>query len=391
MVRLGERRWFTIVLAISVLIRLYLAIFTQGTYDIAIWEKHARAINEMGLTEYYKATLGQEPWTGPFNHPPVIGKLISYLFSFCDFIHVPFRVIFRLIFASLDFVISYYLLKIFADSPYRYLYTAFYLLNPITFIFSAYHGNTDTSLGLFVLLSVYFISRKRFAAAGMILGLGAWVKWIVLMTFPVFLFAIPELRAKVRFMAFVTLAFVLGYSWYLVKEPTVIVNGVFRYTGQLTQTTAGIPLWGNRIFLYKGLWMSNILYYNNAVILILVIVYSWLQRHRESSLGIGKTVCEVFFIFYGVTNFWSFQYLVWSAPFWVFLSLPLSAIVTFITSGYIYSLYSLLCGSLLLRGTWDFAGHPYPSGTVLFFRNMSVLLFIALTIYFFKTALFTKK
>lgn len=390
--------WFLFLLAASVIIRLFLAIFTQGTYDIKIWEDHARAISQVGLTDYYKATLGL-PQT--FNHPPFAGKLVTSLFTFSQWSDIPFRIVFRLLFTSLDYVTAYYIYRIFSNNPRKLTYVAFYLLNPITIIFSAYHGNTDTSLGLFILLSIYLISRNNIVLAGIVFGLGAWIKWIVLLAFPPLFFAIPGLKDKTRYTASLTVAALAGYAWHLINEPAAVINSVFGYTGQLIQTTGRVPVWGNRIIVKWLADMLNsgsgvllqryIITYNSLALAGLILLYSWLRRNRQDSLGMGKTVGEIFIIFHGTTNFWAFQYLGWSTPFWIFLSWPLLLSITLTCSGYIYLLYSLVCGSLLLMGTWDFAAHPQLSPAVLFFRNCAILLFMTLTIYLFVSALRRKR
>jgi hypothetical protein len=393
-VNIRNSKWFILVIAFSIAVRLYLVLCTQGTYDMDIWEKHAEEINKVGLTEYYKATVGS---VTTFNHPPATGKLIAYIYALSGYLDLPFKVIFRSLFASLDFVIAFYLLKIFKADPRRHVYATFYLLSPITFIFSSYHGNTDTSLGLFLLLSLYFISRKEFIAAGICLGIGVWVKWIILLVFPVLFLSVSGRREKFRFSVSLACTFFFGYAWYIVNEPMVLVNSIFGYTGQLIQTTAGIPVWGNRMFIAwllrftpvenPDLWIHNLLRLNNVAIVLLISCYAWLQRHKSSSEEVGRTIAEVFIIFYGVSNFWSFQYFAWSAPFLVFLPLPLSLIVALVTSAYIYALYSLLCESPLLLGPWDFIGHPALSGTVLVFRNLSIALLASLAIWFIGTAL----
>ena len=393
--------WFKIVLIISVLVRLYLAIFTEGTYDIDIWGRHIAGINRVGLIEYYNATYGND---GLNNHPPAISSFMVWIFHVGGLFHTPFKIIFRLFFASLDFVIAFYILKIFINNPYKYLLTSFYLLNPVTFILSAYHGNTDSSIGLFILAAAYYLSRKKYILSGFILGLGSWVKWIVFLPAPALLFVIPGIKHKARFIIATACALLLGHYSVLIKDPNALINNVWKYGGQMIQTTVGEPVWGNRIFyadfalLYSKFfnfptlelfqrWLHWYLGHNGVLIFIVIVAYSWLQRHRRDGIGVCRTIAEIFCILYAMTNFWSFQYFAWATPFWVFLSPALFLAIFFFISGYIYLLYSFVCGSYLLLGRWDFVGHPYLSTPVLFFRDMSILLFIICSICFFCSAL----
>lgn len=387
--------WFKIVLLISILIRLYLVLFTEGTYDVEIWEHHIEEIDRIGLIKYYEFSYGH---ARQFNHPPLISYIVKYIFSLSKYFSIPFKISFRLLFALLDFLTAFYLFNIFKSKPYRYLLIGFYLLCPLTFIMSAYHGNVDSSLGLFILMSLYYLSRKKYLIAGLIFGFGMSVKWIILLTAPTLFFSIPGFKNRMRFAVISSLTGILCYLSPILQAPSVVFNSVFKYGGQMIQTVIGIPVWGNRIiymcivksylklFSYPTMeqfmgWRYYYLLHNQIIILVIIIVYAWFKKYRRSDLEIGKTIGEIFCIFYGLTNYWSFQYFAWAIPFLFFLNLKLAGVILFFTTGYIYLLYSLVCESYFLLGKWDFIGHPHLSGPVLFFRNASILLFSAYAIY----------
>ena len=64
---------------------------------------------------------------------------------------IPFRVLLRAPFAALDLATAGLLLVAFAGSPWRLAIFAGYWLHPLAILFSAYHGNTDTSVAFFAL------------------------------------------------------------------------------------------------------------------------------------------------------------------------------------------------------------------------------------------------
>lgn len=385
--------WFYMAIFMSVVVRIYLAVFTDGTYDIGIWEKHAVGITRFGLTDYYAMTLGE---VTTFNHPPIAGKLVTALYNLGIHAGIPFKVIFRLLVASTDYLTAYYLFKLTGPGENRYFYVAAYLLNPLTFIFSAYHGNTDPLLGFFILLSLFLLDRKKLFAAGVALGIGVWIKWIILLVLPLVIFSIRGYKAKGSYLSALVMTTSVGYSWYLIHAPDVILKSVFAYGGQQIQTTGGIPIWGNMIplrwflsrFASSGseAYLWRILDCNSIIVAGSIVAYSWLQRGRASGKEACRTVGEVFIIFYAVTNFWSFQYLAWSAPFLVFLPTPLFAATAVSLSAFIYSLYSLVCNSLFLRGAWNFVDYPYLSPAVLFFRNAAIAVVLASALYLFRGA-----
>src|SRR5437879_924785 len=45
--------WFWVVIALGAALRFYCVIFTEGTQDVEIWERHARDVREQGLIGYY--------------------------------------------------------------------------------------------------------------------------------------------------------------------------------------------------------------------------------------------------------------------------------------------------------------------------------------------------
>jgi hypothetical protein len=64
--------WFWIAIALGAALRFYLAFFTEGTQDVAIWERHARDVQRWGLIGYYHADPSA-------NHPPFITETEALL------------------------------------------------------------------------------------------------------------------------------------------------------------------------------------------------------------------------------------------------------------------------------------------------------------------------
>ncbi len=87
--------WFWIVIALGAALRFYLVVFTDGTQDVAIWERHARDVRDHGLIGYYHG----DPWA---NHPPFISKVESLFLRAADATGIPFRIFLRAPFALLD-------------------------------------------------------------------------------------------------------------------------------------------------------------------------------------------------------------------------------------------------------------------------------------------------
>ena len=58
--------WLWLALALGAGLRLYLACFTEGTFDVSIKLHHGAQIRELGLLEYYRRAE-------VMNHPPLAG------------------------------------------------------------------------------------------------------------------------------------------------------------------------------------------------------------------------------------------------------------------------------------------------------------------------------
>jgi uncharacterized membrane protein len=113
-----------------------------------------------------------------------------------------------------------------------------------------------------------------------------------------------------------------------------------------------------------------------------------MRRRSKNITEIGATIAVCYFIFYGFTNNWAFQYLAWSLPFWFFLRPVVFWGSSFFASGYIYSMYSFLCGNFWLLGSWNLMGHTRFSPVVMFFRNFSFLFFIIAACVFICSAIY---
>jgi hypothetical protein len=140
-------RWFWAAIFAGLAIRSYLAIFTEGTYDVILWQQHVEGISKLGLAGYYHTTTDM-------NHPPFISILIYWLWLISKVVGLKFCILLRVPFALLDFGTTLLLPQLFKNNRYRFLIGICYWLNPLAIILSSYHGNTDSSIAFFLLLCV---------------------------------------------------------------------------------------------------------------------------------------------------------------------------------------------------------------------------------------------
>lgn len=146
--------WFWFVIVLGAALRFYLVVFTDGTQDVAIWERHARDVRENGLIGYYHGDPSA-------NHPPFISEVESLFLRAADATGISFRIFLRAPFALIDAGTTVLLLLLLGTCRWRFVAAAVYWLNPLSIIFSAYHGNTDSAVAfLFAALRLAIVERQ---------------------------------------------------------------------------------------------------------------------------------------------------------------------------------------------------------------------------------------
>ncbi len=372
--------WFCFALALGAVIRFYLVVFTEGTTDVAIWEQHAAGVRSLGLIGYYHAN-------GYMNHPPFIGWVEGFLLGVAQATGIPFKILLRAPFALFDAGTMLVLLRLLSDKPWRFAAAAAYWLNPVSIIFSAYHGNTDSAVAFFVLLCVYLLSKGNVMGGGIALGASFWIKLPGTMAAPALFFFVQGWRKRLAFVLATGIMAALTYLPAVCQDARIVHANVFGYRGQILQTVNGTPIWGPRVLLSSLLpspdtWPAGcvslagfFIRHSWFIALALLLLLVWLRRNRRSASETCATIAAGYAILYGFTDNWSFQYLAWSVPFWFFLRPWFFIPATILAGGYIYSLYWFLCGNPWLLGNWDFVGRPEWPPVVVTFRNLAVLFF----------------
>jgi Gpi18-like mannosyltransferase len=322
------------------------------------------------------------------NHAPFISIAISLLSRFAEISGIPFGILLRAPFALLDAGTMLLLLKLLRDNRHRFAIAACYWLHPLAMIFSAYHGNIDSAVAFFLVLTLYLISKNRTIGAGAAIGASLWVKLPGVLAIPVFFFALEGWRKRLLFLAAIGIVGISTYIPALLKDPAIVYKNVFGYEGQVIKTTTNIRAWGTQNLFAPFIFrlpaesrekvtkpITWLLIESGSISLALIVILSWLRRHRNGIDQTAANIAACYTILYGFSNFWSFQYFAWSIPFWFFAPPAFLIGATALSTGYIYSLYSFLCGNFWLLGKWDFAGRPNWPDIVIIFRDLAFLFF----------------
>jgi hypothetical protein len=374
--------WFWPAIVLGAVIRLYLVVFTEGTRDIAVWQQHAAGVRDLGLIGYYHSNVFMD-------HPPFISVVMSLLLRLAEATGIPFRVLLRMPFVLFDGGTTLLLASLLRHKPWRFVATAIYWLNPLSIIFSAYHGNTDSAVPFFILLCVWLLSKGKILAAGAVIGMSFWIKLPGLLVMPALVFFVPGWRKRLIFLLVTGMAALPAYLPALILDAGTVWQHVFGYRGQMLQTSAGIQIWGLRALITSfapafsswpagGIGAAVFVVQHDWLFAVLsLLLLAWLRRSCRSVQEVCITIAASYAIIYGFSDYWSFQYFAWSVPFWFFLRPWFFVSATILAGGYIYSLYWYLCGNPWLYGYWDFMGRPHWPQIVIDFRNLALLFFFA--------------
>lgn len=379
--------WFWFVIAAGTAIRFYLVVFTDGTQDVTIWERHARDVRDYGLVAYYHGDPSA-------NHPPFITEFESLSLRCSDVTGIPFRILLRAPFALLDLGTMFLLLLLMGECRWRFVAAAVYWLNPLSIVFSAYHGNTDSAVAFFLVLCVWLLSRGKLLAAAIALGVSLWVKLPIVLAIPALVLFLPDWSRRFRFLAIAGVVALLGYFPALLQDPAIIWKNVFGYRAQIVHTTAGVPVWGPRVLLFSiiaspqnwpTVFRAPILFFLEngwLIALAIALLITWLRRNHRTASDLCTTLALAYVIVLALSDGFSFQYFAWSLPLWFFLPRWFLFLAITLVSAYVYFLYAYLCGNPWLRGLWDFIGHPQWPLPIIALRNVAYLLFFAAAVWF---------
>ena len=195
----GRSAYFALAIAaLGMVLRGTLSAASTGTNDIITWEAFAHWANQHGVLWMYANLPG-------WNHPPLTGFLAAGLLRLSALTGLRFPVAFKLAPMAADALCLVLLWKIWRHRSVHLAAplaaVAIFSFSPDAILVSAYHGNNDPLVGLFVLAACYFIEEKAsFAWAGVALAAAINVKLIPLLLVPVFVANARRWRDVARFI-----------------------------------------------------------------------------------------------------------------------------------------------------------------------------------------------
>lgn len=310
-------------------IKLPLALLTYGTNDVYAFERFAVWSGYLGGGLY---RVDPE-----FNHPPSMIHILGLLnwlghvtgLGFTFFIRLP---------AILADVASLWLVwRMFrprAEERSIWLALLLYAAAPALILISGFHGNTDSVMICFLLLTVYLIeSGSSSALAGGAFGAALCIKVVPVITVPVIFFYLTTWRKRIEFLLAAGAIVLAGWSPYLFQDPEAIVRQVLGYKSIYGHW--GLSYLANQFIRItgRGQWLTPGLSSFGVYLLIaaIVVISVWMNRMAQRP-GLFSQVGMVFFIFLSFSSGFAVQYLAWAVPWMVDLGV-IPAAFFYATSG----------------------------------------------------------
>lgn len=330
-----DRVWpivFIITAAGVFALKAWMAFNTAGAPDITVWKDFLVHVKECGVCVYKTGGLMQYPGgsrLNPFNHPPFIIHFLRIVDFVSTVTGLRFETAFRLITTLVDAgsaVVLYKLLQ--RDGLLRPWSFLLYLLAPATIIISGYHGNTDTVMIFFVLLTALLIERPR--AAGVAFGMALSIKIVPIIFAPVLLLYLN--RNRRWFIATAAATFLIASVPFLFESPIVIAREVLGYRG-----FSGRWGWTLALFSFTGSGdLFRLITRIAAYVLLAVIAYYAVRMNRGTNPPLSFQLGFTAFLFLAFTPAWGTNYMPWLDPFAVVLGFG-PALLYYLVSGSLLS------------------------------------------------------
>lgn len=297
-------------IVISLLIRIFFVYQSKHIADVYL-------MYTMGAT----FLAGHNPYLVlDFNsYPPLAIFLEAASMCISEFLHTSFVSVLKFWPNLADFISAFIIYKFLIKTKVKFVraafWSAFYILNPISIIISAAHGQLDSIPSLFLLLSIFYLtfySKRTFSA--LLLGLAIAIKPNPAMLIPLFLFyKKTSAKQKIIYLILVLMPLTVSLIPFLWPNPQQVIIRIISYSGVGDFSYASI---------LRGIW-----YQNNAITnlplskellmaskFIFVTAAFCLTLLFAGSKQLVKAALSIYLLFIGLYFGIAAQYLIWILP-----------------------------------------------------------------------------
>jgi tetratricopeptide (TPR) repeat protein len=319
------KKWMTrrrrIILAgvasLALLIKILLALKTYGTNDVYVYDQFSVWSRYLGVSLYRMDST--------FNHPPSMIYVLHFLSWATAAAGVPFSFWIRLPSILADTANLWLVWKMVGEgsgvrSNDRSVFWSLILLAcaPTLILISGFHGNTDSVVIFFILLTIYLVEHDaNIWLAGAAFGLAHCVKVFPLIVAPVILLNLSGRTRKIKFCVAAGAVLVAAWSPFIFQDPQAVIGQVFGYRS--VYGNWGLSFLARQLPANKHWAQSlNTDFRLGGAYLALGVVWivSWRMNWEAVRPRLFCQAGLVFLLFLAVSNGFGVQYLSWLAP-WV--------------------------------------------------------------------------
>jgi ALG6, ALG8 glycosyltransferase family len=339
-------RWIVVALALATLLKLWLALKTEGSLDIPGFLDQLEKTRQFGAASY--SLVGK--WGNPLNVLP----LPLYLVRAAEFlsvqtgIHFAFWIRLPSIFADIGSVcVVWKLMERSTELRIRSASVLLMTLSPISILISGFHGNFDPLMIFLVLLSVYVISIERsIVLAGIVFGLALSIKVVPLLFAPAVFFYLRGFRTRTIYFCAAAVTFMVGMIPYGWQNPSGLYHSVFEHAGLYANWgwSTLVAKWVRQPFVngFHPVGVHSVIAAVAKYALITVIVaLSFVMNRKRPTPPLFLQLGVISLAFMSLTPGFGDQYLSWLVPWVVALGLA-PTIVSYLAGG-IFLLNSYFC------------------------------------------------
>ena len=313
------------IFALALAIRLVVAFAFWGSIDVTLEIYHGQRINS-----------GQSSWTSKL---PIAYMLPAWMQSLSLIASIPENVAQKLPAILGDMLAALLLWRLSVRSERPWLWPAVYLLNPVTIMLSAYHGNVDPLMVAAMLWALALLWNDRSVTSGFALGLSILMKPTALLVLPPLAFPLTW-----RSLKFIAAALLTAAS---ICVPFILIDPTFgRFLGSYGGAYGewGLPLIlreiGHAFNLHaETAWVEQFGRYVMVAALAVWFVYMMKRWRLESLTGNARAIAATWLFFYVIATGWGVQYLSLALPFLLIVSVRLAVIYSAATAPYLLATY----------------------------------------------------
>ena len=318
----------------ALVLKLYLAWTTIGTNDVLAYWYFLQEYRGSGLVLLYRRD-------SEFNHPPFV---IHWLMAL-RWIHLttgaPPWFCLRLPPILADFgsflVVARLLGPRLALPSFR-LGLFLVAAAPVSVMVSGFHGNNDSVMMFFVLLSILLLERSSPAwLAGIAMGMAVNMKIVPLVFWPAFLLWIPGWRKRAEYFVAAVVVVVAASSPAIFEAPELLAQKVLGYK-------SSYGLWGISRLLASAPTLSRAFESWGRLVLAgaLVALAAWMNLGR-SKPALARQIGVLALAFLTLTPGFGVQYLAWLVPWMAWVGGGAAIAWTVATTFFLVLVYTFWC------------------------------------------------